>query len=147
MPNCKVGSLNQRYPARAWKWKVLVTQLCPTLCNPMDCRLPGSYVHGIFQARIVEWVATPFCRGSSPTQGSNLGLLHCRQILYCLSHHGGMTPNSWKTTWANISQFRLQAAWRTCKVFFCSNNESQFDQSRKVSGIIDLIGDYPVSLF
>ena len=42
-----------------------VTQLCPTLCDPMDCSLPGSSVHGIFQARILEWVATSFSRGSS----------------------------------------------------------------------------------
>ena len=45
--------------------KVLIAQLCPTLCNPMDCSLPGSSVHGIFQARILEWVAIPFSRGSS----------------------------------------------------------------------------------
>ena len=36
-----------------------VTQSCPTLCNPMDCSLPGSSVHGIFQARVLEWVAIP----------------------------------------------------------------------------------------
>ena len=42
-----------------------VTQLCPTLCNPMDCSLPGSSVHGIFQARILEWVAISFFRASS----------------------------------------------------------------------------------
>ena len=40
-------------------------QLCPTLCNPMDCSLPGSSVQGILQARILEWVAMPFSRGSS----------------------------------------------------------------------------------
>ena len=34
-----------------------VTQSCPTLSDPMDCSLPGSYIHGIFQARILEWVA------------------------------------------------------------------------------------------
>ena len=51
-------------------------------CDPMDCNPPGSSVHGIFQARILEWVAIPFSRGSSLTQGSNLGLLRCRQILY-----------------------------------------------------------------
>ena len=39
--------------------KTLVAQSCPTLCNPMDCSLPGSSVHGIFQARILEWVAMP----------------------------------------------------------------------------------------
>ena len=44
---------------------VLVTQLCPTLCDPMDCKRPGSFVHGILQARILKWVTIPFSRGSS----------------------------------------------------------------------------------
>ena len=39
--------------------------LCPTLCNPMDCSLPRFSVHGIFQARLLEWVAISFSRGSS----------------------------------------------------------------------------------
>ena len=43
----------------------LVTKLCLTLCDPMDCSPPGSFVHGILQARILEWVASPFSRGSS----------------------------------------------------------------------------------
>ena len=48
------------------KWKrVLVTQSCPTLCDPMACILPGSCVHGLFQARILEWVAIFFSRVSS----------------------------------------------------------------------------------
>ena len=38
---------------------------CPTLCNTMDCSPPGSSVHGIFQARVLEWVAISFSRGSS----------------------------------------------------------------------------------
>ena len=42
-----------------------VSQLCPTLCDPMDCSLPCSTVHGIFQARVLEWVAIAFSRGSS----------------------------------------------------------------------------------
>ena len=42
-----------------------VAQLYPTFCDPMDYSLPGSSVHGIFQARILEWVAMPFSRGSS----------------------------------------------------------------------------------
>ena len=41
-----------------------VAQLCPTLCNPMDCSPPGSLVHGIFQAWILEWVEISFSRGS-----------------------------------------------------------------------------------
>ena len=45
---------------------VLAAQLCPALCDPMDCSLPASSVHGILQARILEWVAMPSSRGSSP---------------------------------------------------------------------------------
>ena len=44
---------------------VLVTQSCLTLCDPMDCSLPGSFVSEISQARILEWVAISSCRGSS----------------------------------------------------------------------------------
>ena len=47
------------------KVKVLVTQLCPTLCDPMDCDPLASSVHGFLQARILEWVAIPFFRGPS----------------------------------------------------------------------------------
>ena len=42
-----------------------VSQSCPTLCDPMDCNLPGSSVHGIFQERVLEWVAISFSGGSS----------------------------------------------------------------------------------
>ena len=44
---------------------LLVAQSCPTLCDPIDCSPPGSSVHGILQARILEGVATPSSRGSS----------------------------------------------------------------------------------
>ena len=44
---------------------MLSLQSCPTLCDPMDYSLPGSSVHGILQARILEWVAMPSSRGSS----------------------------------------------------------------------------------
>ena len=46
------------------KMKVLVIQLCSTVCNAMDCSLPGSAIHGILQARILEWLAISFSRGS-----------------------------------------------------------------------------------
>ena len=68
--------------------KVSVTQLCLTVCDPMDCSLPGSSVHGILQARILEWVAIPFSRGIFPTQGLNLGLLHRQAGSLPLSHQG-----------------------------------------------------------
>ena len=48
------------------KVKVLVTQLCLTLCSPMDCSPPGSSLHGISHPRILEWVAISFSRGSFP---------------------------------------------------------------------------------
>ena len=53
------------------------------LCNPMDFSLPASCVHGVFQARVLEWVAISF-----PTQGTNQSPLRCRQMLYHLSHQG-----------------------------------------------------------
>ena len=58
------------------KVKGLVTQLCSILCGPMYCSPSLSSVHGILQARILEQVAIPFCRGSFPprnqTQGSSI---------------------------------------------------------------------------
>ena len=52
-----------------------VAQLCLTLCDPMDCSLPGFSVHGIFQAKILEWVAISFSRGSSHPSNGPLYLL------------------------------------------------------------------------
>ena len=60
---------------------VNVTQSCPTLCKPMDYSLPGSSVHGIFQARILEWIATYYSR--RPAQPREQTHVSCigRQIL------------------------------------------------------------------
>ena len=60
--------------------KVKVIQPCPTLCNPMDYT-----THGILQARILEWVAVSFSRGSSQPRDQTQ-----RQILYQLSHQGSL---------------------------------------------------------
>ena len=68
---------------------MLVTQSCLILCNLVDCSSPDSSVHGILQARILEWVAISFSRGSNPS------LLHSRQILYHLSH-GLYHAEQWK---------------------------------------------------
>jgi len=51
--------------SQVWKVKVSVTQSCLTFCDPMDCSLPRSSVHGILQARTLEWVAIPFSKGPS----------------------------------------------------------------------------------
>ena len=62
-----------------------VAQSCPTLCDPVDCSLPGSPVHGIVQARILEWIAISYFRGSSQLRDRTLiSCISCigRRILY-----------------------------------------------------------------
>ena len=68
----EMGALHPSYASES---ESEVAQSCPTLCDPMDCNLPGSSIHGILQARILEWGAISFSRGSS------LGLPACRQTL------------------------------------------------------------------
>ena len=80
---------------RSDQWTSEVAQSCPTFCDPMDCSLPGSSSHQILQARILEWIAIPFSRGTFPTQGSNPGLTHRRQILYYLNHEGSPRILEW----------------------------------------------------
>ena len=63
-----VGSLVTIIHVLSYLWNESeseVAQSCPTLCDPMDYSLPGSSIHGIFQARVLEWVAISFSRGSS----------------------------------------------------------------------------------
>ena len=66
----------------------LVTRSCPTLCNPMDCSPPGSSVLGDSVSKNTGGGFRSLLQGIFPIQGSNLGLLHRRQILYHLSHQG-----------------------------------------------------------
>ena len=69
-------------------------QLCPTLCIPVDCSQPGSSVHGILQARVVERVAISSSRASSLTQGSNLCFLPCQVDSLPLCHLGSPLQRS-----------------------------------------------------
>ena len=66
----------------------LVTQSCPTLCNPMDYSPPGSSVHGDSPGKNTGVGCHALLKGNFSTQGSNLGLPHCKQVLYCLNHFG-----------------------------------------------------------
>ena len=66
----------------------LVAQLCLTLHDPIDCSLTGSSVHGDSPCNNTGVGCHAFLQGIFPTQGSNPGLLHCRWILYQLSHQG-----------------------------------------------------------
>ena len=69
--------------------KAKVAKLHPNLCSPLDYT-----VHGILQARILEWVLS-LLQGNFPNQGSNPDLLHCRHILYQLSHKGSTRILVW----------------------------------------------------
>ena len=88
---------------------VLVPQWCLMLCNPMDCSLTGFSVHGLLQSGILEWAAMPSSRGIFPSQGSNPGLLCCRQIPYRLSHQG--SPRSPKATVVRL-RTSGESVWR-----------------------------------
>ena len=68
----------------------LVAQLCLTLCNLMGCSLPGSSVQGDSPGKNSGVNCHGLFQGIFPTQGSNPNLLHCRWILYCLSHQGSL---------------------------------------------------------
>ena len=72
-------------------------QSCPTPCNPTDCGPPGSSVHGIVQATILEWVATLPSRGSSqPRDRTQVSCSGQRIILYHLRHLGNPRPGAAK---------------------------------------------------
>ena len=73
----------------------LVIQSCPTLWDPMDCSLPGSCVHRDFLGKNTGVGSHALLQGIFPTQGSNPGLRHCRQILYQLSHKGSPRILEW----------------------------------------------------
>ena len=79
------------------KVKVLIAQSCLTLCDPMDCNPPGSCVHRILQAMILEWIF--------PIQVSNSGLPHYKQSLHHLSHQEG--PGAPQET--SIQPYKLNA--------------------------------------
>ena len=70
--------------------KLLVAQSCPTLYDPMKYSLPYSSVHEIFPGKDTGMGCRFFLQGIFPNQGLNLGLLHCRQILYRLSYKGSL---------------------------------------------------------
>ena len=72
-----------------------VAQSCPTLCNPRDYSPPGSSVHGDSPGMNTGVGCCSLLQGIIPTQESNRGLLHCRWILYCLSHQGSPRILEW----------------------------------------------------
>ena len=121
-----------------------VTQSCLTLCDPMDYSLPGSSIHGIFQARVLEWVAISFSRGSSPpkdwTQVSHIA----GRRFYCLSHQGSSLsrmapPNSLRLCRSiTASTNPLKWNWTMASRFMSKSEELEFgcDFCRMLSHIL-----------
>jgi len=104
----------------------LVTQLCPTLCEPVDCSQPGSSVHGDSPDKNTGVGCYALLQGIFPTQGLNPGLPHCRWILYHLSHQGSprilkwvaypfSRESSWPSNWTSVSCIagRFFTSWTT----------------------------------
>ena len=63
-PALQAEALTSEQPGKPILWHAKSLQLCPTLCDPVDCILSGSSIHGIFQAGVLEWIAIAFSRGS-----------------------------------------------------------------------------------
>ena len=82
-------------------------QLCPTLCDPMDCSLPGSSVNGILQVRILEWLALPSSRGSSqPRDQTCVSYVSYtgRQVFYQEDHLGSLRCASKSSLLINLKK-------------------------------------------
>ena len=94
--SCLVGTeIPTRWKKLTTRWPICgcvieseVAQSCPTLCDPMDCSLPGSSVRGNFPGKSTGVGCNFLLQGVFPTQGLNPALPHCRQTLYQLSHQG-----------------------------------------------------------
>ena len=106
--------------------KVLVTQSCPTLCDPMDCSPPGSYVYRILQTRILEWVAISFSRGSSwPRDRTQV------------SHTAGRLFTNWAT---RQTQYSLDLGCSKCESHFkFSSNPLNLTKNEKLGSSFALV--------
>ena len=92
---------------------VLISQSCLTLCDPTDCSPPGSSIHGILQARILEWVAIPFSRGSSWPMNPSLYIAGRFFTIWATTEavlHGHLAASqnlSMNALWPSISTSRV----------------------------------------
>ena len=109
------------------KWVSEVAQLCPTLCDPRDCRLPGSSVHGILQARVLEWGAIAF---------SNRNKMHnkCNALESARNHPP--TPGPWKNCLSQ-NQFLMPKRLGTAAVVSALLNLLLGSKRNKLRGICE----------
>ena len=110
-------------------------QSWPTLCNPMDCSLPGSSVHGDSPGKNTGVGCHALLQGIFPTQGSNSGLSHCGPTLYHLSHQGSprilewvaypfSKGSSWPGNWTRVSCIagKFFTSWATREALFITSD-------------------------
>ena len=107
-----------------------VAQLCPTLSDPMDCSLPGSSVHEIFQARVLKWGAIAF---------SGKALRYLKLEVFCFYTFKNMFNTSlillyiFKNFMYRVSNCILQNSFHLCKAFLCLQNLIHFSQLCDIS--------------
>ena len=97
--------------------------LCPTFCDPIDCSLLGSSVHGILQARILEWIAMPSSRGSFwPRDQTHVSYVYCagRRVPYHWHHLGSpwVENKFWIVEWLEKIKSRIvfHDLWKLCEI-------------------------------
>ena len=110
-------------------------QLCLTLCNPMDCSPSGSSIHGILQARILEWVAMHSSRGScQPRDHTHVSYIPCigRRVLYHWHHLGSPYTVVENSKYRQTSSFQLRQVLEIIK----DGVRRQYDTGRPLEWII-----------
>ena len=132
--NCSSWQLHLRNIARLCQ--VLVALLRPTLCNPRDCSLPGSSVHGILHTRILQWVAIPFPRGSSqPRDPTPISYLQA----------GSLPPGKPIVLRLDLEAIKKRLSLKLCKLVGQGNlkkqfmRTSRFQKSKPVTCFVSLL--------
>ena len=133
---------------RSLMWSVKVTQSCLTLCDPMDCGLPGSSVHGIHQARILEWVAVLFSGGSSqlrdrsqvlPLQADSLPAEppgSPRILEWGSFSRGSSQPRN--QTCSSCTASRFFTSWATREALYVTQKSCKIEKKRKLHWTLPL---------
>ena len=115
--------LDKKKKKRNWKFyvfllKSIVAQSCLTLCNPMDCNPMGSSVHGILQARILEWVAISYPKGFfHPRDQTGVSCIAGR-FFFFLNHLNHQGSPSMRETQSLLSAYIFQSAQLQCLIVF-----------------------------
>ena len=107
----------------------LVTQSCLTLCDPMDCSLPGSSVHGASPCKNTRVGCHALLQGIFPTQGSNPGFLQCKWLLYHLSNQGSTRWVAYSFSGRSSQPWNLNRGSAACRqiLYWLSYQVSQVD--------------------